>query len=394
MLERSTARGKEMTTFVDIDITDSKRTNGYVHYLIALQNLDPICLDMPISNGHQPLVDEMKRVCNLIEDYLPKCEPHNLCDYISSYSMIYTFGKLKRLDPKLLDDLDYRILDAWMDGDKRISDIEAYSIIASHFSEVQSDLRSWYQRKQAQFFLEIDENANFARLSPLENYRTLNALWNDGIWNKYPDCTYGKGDIVFMNYEEVFDKLDTETLHEYYLFYTRYAINEPTHRIKLQREVAILTELSKRDDLDEYDRKGYEFDKQVVEQLVANDFENEIADIAHYLSAARVDKKVLADLSVKFEGILTDMFDELPQFIDTEDENLEFKGGKILAPISNESLLQIVDIHYKLLNSDVAYDEFIFTNALGELEQRTNNGDAVAHEIVAHYDDLYHKYNK
>jgi hypothetical protein len=47
-----------------------------------------------------------------------------------------------------------------------------------------------------------------------------------------------------------------------------------------------------------------------------------------------------------------------------------------------------------LLNSDVPYDEFIFTNALNELEQRTNNGDAVAHEIVAHYDDLYHKYNK
>jgi hypothetical protein len=36
----------------------------------------------------------------------------------------------------------------------------------------------------------------------------------------------------------------------------------------------------------------------------------------------------------------------------------------------------------------VPYDEFIFTNALGELEQRSDNGDAVAHEIVAHYDDL------
>jgi hypothetical protein len=41
-----------------------------------------------------------------------------------------------------------------------------------------------------------------------------------------------------------------------------------------------------------------------------------------------------------------------------------------------------------LLNSGVPYDEFIFTNALGELEQRSDKGDAVAHEIVAHYDDL------
>jgi hypothetical protein len=96
----------------------------------------------------------------------------------------------------------------------------------------------------------------------------------------------------------------------------------------------------------------------------------------------------LADLSVKFEDILTDMFDELPQLIDTEDDDLEFKGGKLLAPISNDALLQIVDIHYRLLNSGVPYDEFIFTNALGELEQRSDKCDAVAHEIVAHYDDL------
>jgi hypothetical protein len=377
-----------MKKFVDIDITDSKRVNGYVHYLVALQNLDLICMDEPISKEHQPLVDEMQRVCNQIETYLPNCEPRNLRTYASCYAMLYPFGKQKPLDPKILDELDFRILDAWMDGDKRISDIEAYGIIASHFSEVQSDLRSWYQRKQAQFFLEIDENAKFAKLSPLENYRVLNALWNDGIWSKYPDCTYGKGDIALMNYEEELDKVDTDTLCEYYLFYTRYVLDLSASRMNMQREAVILTELCKREDLDEYDRKGYELNKQVVDNLVGEEFENEIADIAHYLSVARVDKDVLADLSVKFEDILTDMFDELPQLIDTEDDDLEFKGGKLLAPISNDALLQIVDIHYRLLNSGVPYDEFIFTNALGELEQRSDKGDAVAHEIVAHYDDL------
>jgi hypothetical protein len=384
-----------MSKFVDIDVTDSKRANGYVHYLIALQNLGPICMDAPINNEqHLMLIDEMKRVCNLIEGYLPKCEPHNLREFASSYAMLYPFCKQQQLDSKTIDDFDFRILDAWMDGDKRIREIEAYNIIGRHRKDVSADLRSWYQRKQAEYFLEIDKNAKFAEFTPLENYRTFNALWNDGIWSKYPDCTYGKGDIVFMNYEDELDKLDTETLCEYYLFYTRYDFSISSRRDEMKHEAAILAELCKRTDLDEYNRKGYELDKQSVDQFLAENFENEIADIAHYLSATRKDKKVLSELSVRFESILTDMFDELPQFIDTDDEDLDFKGGNILAPISNEALLQIVDIHYMLLNSDVPYDEFIFTNALNELEQRTNNGDAVAHEIVAHYDDLYHKYNK
>jgi hypothetical protein len=85
------------------------------------------------------------------------------------------------------------------------------------------------------------------------------------------------------------------------------------------------------------------------------------------------------------------MFDELPQFVDGEE--LEFKGGNLLAPVSNDVLSQIVDIHFALMTADVQYDEFIFTNVLNELEQRTNAGDAAAHKIVAHYDDLYHKYN-
>jgi hypothetical protein len=129
-----------MYQFDNIDITDSKRINGYVHYLIALQN----CLDLLICDEHQSLVDEMKRVCNLIEVYLPKCEPRNLRAYISNYVALYPFANQKPLDFNVLDDLNLRILDAWMDGDDRISEIEAYNIIGYHRNEVASDFRSWY----------------------------------------------------------------------------------------------------------------------------------------------------------------------------------------------------------------------------------------------------------
>jgi hypothetical protein len=46
------------------------------------------------------------------------------------------------------------------------------------------------------------------------------------------------------------------------------------------------------------------------------------------------------------------------------------------------------------LNAEVPYDEFLFTNALGELENREIAGDTAAHEIVAHYDELSNKYNE
>jgi hypothetical protein len=374
-----------MYQFEDIDIADSKRANGYVHYLVALQNLDPICLDAPISKEHQSLIDEMKRVCSLIEAYLPKCEPKNLRAYAGSYAMIYTFGKLKQLDPKVLDELDFRILDAWMNGDKQIPEIEAYDIIGRHRNEVAADLRSWHQRKQAEYFLAIDEAGKFANLSPAENYRTLTALCHDSIWEQFPDCHYGWGDVAVVNFTDDIKSLDTETLCEYYHFQDCYSLEETPHRVKLQRDSAILAELSQRPELDEFDRKGYALDKQAIDAYVAEEFEDEIAEIAARISAPS------SELSSAFQSILTDMFDELPQFVDGE--GLDFKGGKLLAPVSNDAMSQIVDIHFALMNADVQYDEFIFTNVLNELEQRTNASDAIAHEIVAHYDDLYHKYN-
>jgi hypothetical protein len=263
----------DMYEFIDIDIADSKRVIGYVHYLIALQNIDPICLDMPISKEYQPLIDEMQRVCNQIEAYLPKCEPHNLRTYASSYAILYPFAHLKPLDKKIVEDLDFRILDAWMDGDKRIPDIEAYSIVGRYRSEVAADLRSWYQRKQAEYFLAIDEDGKFASLSSVENYRILNALCHDSIWEQFPDCSYGWGDVAIINHTDDFKELDTETLGVYYRFQGCYELKDISRRVKLQRDSEILAELCQRLDLDEFDRKGYALDKKAVDAYIAEEFE-------------------------------------------------------------------------------------------------------------------------
>jgi hypothetical protein len=252
-----------MYQFTDIDITDSKRVIGYVHYLIALQNLDPICLDDVISEEHQPLLDEMQRVCDQIEAYLPLCEPHRLRAYVSCYAMLFSFGKRRSLDPQILNDIDFRILDAWMDGNDLIPDIEAYSIIGRHLNDVQSDLRSWYQRKQAEYYLEIDENGKFAALTPLDNYRILNGLAHDSIWRRYPYCSYSKEDVAAVNYSDNFAAFDTATLCEYYHFLCNYAIGSHTH---IPHELALLDELSTRADLDPFDRQAYALDRQALLQ--------------------------------------------------------------------------------------------------------------------------------
>jgi hypothetical protein len=383
----------KMYEFTDIDITDCKRTIGYVHYLIALQNLDPICLEKSISKEHQPLIDEMKRVCNLIEAYLPKCEPHNLRAYASSYAVIYTFGKLKQLDPKLLDDLDFRILDAWMDGDKRIPEIEAYSIIGRHRKELPGDLRSWYQRKQAEYFLVIDEDGKFANLGPAENYRILNALRHDSIWEQFPDCHYGWGDVAIINYTDDFEKFDTEALREYYRFQDSYELKDTLLRVKLQHESAILKELSRRPELDEYDRKGYALDKQCIDAYLAEEFEREIAELAEMIPAAKRSKDTVASLCYKFENLISCMFYGEPQPILDDDVDEDLEIADILAPVSNSALDSTVDIHFLLLRTPGNYNPALYRNVINELEKRTNNGDAMAHEVLEHYDELYHKYS-
>jgi hypothetical protein len=380
-----------MCQFANIDITDSKRVIGYVHYLIALQSLDPICLDMPISKEHQPLIDEMKRVCNQIETYLPKCEPHNLRTYASSYAILYPFAHLKPLDKKIVEDLDFRILDAWMDGDKRIPDIEAYSIIGRYRSEVAADLRSWYQRKQAEYFLAIDEDGKFANLTPAENYRILNELCHDSIWEQFPDCSYGWGDVAIVNHIDDIKGLDTETLCEYYQFQSCYELNSTSRRVKLQRESAIFAELSLRSDLDEYARKCYVLNKQCVDAYLAEEFEDGIAKLTDMVPAAKRSKETIARLCYKFENLISCMFYGEPQPILDDDVDEDLEVVDILAPVSTRALEATIDIHFLLLRTPGNYNPSLYRNVINELEQRTNNGDAVAHEVLAHYDDLYNQ---
>jgi hypothetical protein len=244
-----------------LDITDSKRVNGYVHYLIAQQNLDPICLDSKISKTQKPLVSEMKRVCKAIEAYLELCELHNLSAYARNYAMLYPFAYKRQLDAKFFAEIDFRILDAWQNGNQGVSEIEAYSLIGKHLKSLPANMKAWYQRKQGEYFADLDGNGKFVNVSLLENFRTLNGLWNDSIWKTYPDMAYGRNDIADANYIDDYKALDTETLCEYYRFQSLYA------REKSRCESAILEELSKRDDLDEYDRRGYELDEFVGREV-------------------------------------------------------------------------------------------------------------------------------
>lgn len=252
----------------DIDIADCKRVNGYVHYLIALQNLDPICLDAPIHKAHKPLIDEMTRVCELIEDYLPKCEAHNLRTYASNYAMLYLFAKLKRLDASITDELDLRILESWMHGNTQISEIEAYSIVGRHLNEVQTYLKRWYHRKRNEYLWSIENGDTFANLIPVERYHLLNELWVDG---KLRRSIHSKVSDAVRYQSDDFRMLDTETLCEYYHFQGNYAWTKLSLPVKMRQEIAILEELSSRHDLDKYDRLGYALDKQAIEEFLAEE---------------------------------------------------------------------------------------------------------------------------
>ncbi len=259
-----------MYHFEKVDITDGKCAIGYVHYLIALQNLRPICLDAPIDGADKLLINEMARVCNLIEAFLPKCEPCNLRAYATCYTLLVPFAKQGQVDATILDDVDFRILHAWMDGESCISEIEIYNIVGRHRNELPADLRSWYQRKQAEYFLAIDDAGQFSGLDLVENYRILNGLWNDEIWSRFPDCSFGKGDVAVINHISEIKELDTATLCEYYRFQTHYTSGQTPCQVKYLHDAEILDELSHRLDLDVYDRKGYALDKKAIDELIAD----------------------------------------------------------------------------------------------------------------------------
>jgi hypothetical protein len=85
------------------------------------------------------------------------------------------------------------------------------------------------------------------------------------------------------------------------------------------------------------------------------------------------------------------MFYGEPQPILDDDVDEDLEIADILAPVSNSALDETVDIHFLLLRTPGNYNPVLYRNVINDLEKRTNNGDAVAHEVLTHYDNLYHK---
>jgi hypothetical protein len=149
--------------------------------------------------------------------------------------------------------------------------------------------------------------------------------------------------------------------------------------------------LSLRSDLDEYARKCYVLNKQCVDVYLAEEFEEEIAELAEMIPTAKRSKDMMASLCYKFENLISCMFyGELQPLLDDDvDEDLEI--ADILAPVSNSALDATIDIHFLLVRTPGNYNPALYRNVINELEKRTNNGDAIAHDVLAHYDELYHK---
>jgi hypothetical protein len=145
--------------------------------------------------------------------------------------------------------------------------------------------------------------------------------------------------------------------------------------------------------LDEYDRKCYVLNKQGLDAYVAEEFEDEIAELAGMIPPAKRSKDMMASLCYKFENLISCMFYGEPQPILDDDADEDLEVVDILSPVSNSALDETVDIHFLLLRTPGNYNPALYRNVINELEKRTNNGDAIAHEVLAHYDKLYHKYS-
>jgi hypothetical protein len=291
----------------DIDIRDCKAANGYVHYLIARQNLAPICLGSKLSTEEQRLVDEMTLVCKAIEAFLPECEPQHLRSYVQNYAILYPFAYLNPVNSTALKEVDSRILEAWQAGNDKIAAIEVYDIIARRLADVSPELKAWYQRKQAEYFLELDKEGRFTCVSPAENYRLLVSLANDGIWQRYPDSRYNKEEVSIANFSDDYKSFDNETLCAYYQFLKEYDLDVPSFHHRMMREAEIVGELSNRPELDAYDREGYALDLQAIGSYLSVYFEKEIENLTLLMRKSKVDSRYLPELKMRFETLVEEM---------------------------------------------------------------------------------------
>lgn len=248
----------------------SARTSGlesvraYSHYLTMKGQF----IGLTTIDGHKPTVEEIevrgeiRRTCDRIAKILPNCTANDIASLTDYYSLLHTIGFCRLPEASLLEEQRDRLLSSWKSGDKTIEESDVYGMLSDsmHTMHTISIATSQaFNNLRESWVTTLKKHNSFPDADTYERYKRLALIMRDNI-NSYfsGDCTAAKVAWFEKNKIAELSSVSTKILTAYRQFVHSLfpAVLRPEEMQKM--DVAVLEELVKRKDLNNYDLKAYQ----------------------------------------------------------------------------------------------------------------------------------------
>lgn len=238
---------------------------AYSHYLLMKGQL----IGLTTIDGHKPTVEEIelkgeiRRTCDKVAKNLANCQANDIACLTDFYSLLHTIGYCKRPEAFLLEKQRDRLLRSWESSDKTIEESDVYGMLSDSMhtpmSKMSSASSQAFNNLRETWVNTLKRYNSFPDIDTYERYKRLALIMRDNVDSYFGgDCTVAKETWFEKNKITQYSTVSTKILTAYRKFVCSLfpAVLSSWEMKKL--DVAVLNELVKRKDQNDYDLKAYQ----------------------------------------------------------------------------------------------------------------------------------------
>ena len=238
---------------------------AYSHYLLMKGQL----IGLTTIDGHKPTVEEIelkgeiRRTCDKVAKVLANCQANDIASLIDFYSLLHTIGYCKRPEVFLLEKQRDRLLRFWKSGDKTIEESDVYGMLSDSrhntMSTISSTSSQTFNSLRETWVNTLKKYNSFPDTDTYERYKRLALIMRDNVDSYFGgDSTVAKEAWFEKNKIAQYSTVSTKILTAYRQFVCSLFPAVLSSREMKKLDVAVLNELVKRKDLNDYDLKAYQ----------------------------------------------------------------------------------------------------------------------------------------
>lgn len=238
---------------------------AYSHYLLMKGQL----IGLTTIDGHKPTVEEIelkgeiRRTCDKVAKVLANCQANDIASLTDFYSLLHTIGYCKRPEAFLLEKQRDRLLRSWKSGDKTIEESDVYGTLLDSMQNPMSPMSTAtfqvFNNLRKIWVSTLMKYNSFPETDTYERYKRLALIMRDNVDSYFAgDCTVAKEAWFEKNKITQYSTISTKILTAYRQFVCSLFPAVLSSREMKKLDVAVLNELVKRRDLNDYDLMAYQ----------------------------------------------------------------------------------------------------------------------------------------